>query len=32
MVGWIGESALKSWNKHPHPPKAGFEPLEVFGS
>ena len=32
MVGWIGESSLKFWNKHPHPAKAGFEPLEVFGS
>ena len=28
---WIAENALKSWNKHPHPPKAGFTPLEVFG-
>lgn len=32
MVGWIGENALKAWNKHPHPPKEGFTPLEVFGS
>ena len=31
MVGWIGENALKAWNKHPHPPKEGFTPLEVFG-
>ena len=31
MVAWTGENALKSWNKHPHPPKEGFEPLEVFG-
>jgi hypothetical protein len=31
MAGWIAENALKSWNKHPHPPKAGFTPLEVFG-
>src|SRR4051812_34114488 len=32
MTGWIGENALKFWNKHPHPAKPGFEPLEVFGS
>ena len=30
MVGWIGENALKAWNKHPHPAKPGFTPLEVF--
>ena len=30
MVGWIGENALKVWNKHPHPAKPGFTPLEVF--
>jgi hypothetical protein len=30
MIGWIGESALKSWNKHPHPAKPGFTPLEIF--
>ena len=32
MIGWIGEDALKSWNKHPHPAKPGFAPLEIFGS
>ena len=32
MIGWIGESALKVWNKHPHPAKPGFTPLEVFSS
>ena len=32
MLGWVGEGAMKAWNKHPHPPKPGFEPLEVFGS
>ncbi|HET6550702.1 MAG TPA: right-handed parallel beta-helix repeat-containing protein [Solirubrobacter sp.] len=31
MTGFIGENALKGWNKHPHPPKAGYKPLEVFG-
>jgi len=32
MISWVGEGAMKAWNKHPHPPKPGFEPLEVFGS
>ena len=32
MVGWTGEGAIASWKKHDHPPKAGLEPLEVFGS
>jgi len=32
MLGWVGEGAMKAWNKHPHPPKAGLEPLEIFGS
>ena len=31
MLGWAGEGAVKAWNKHPHPPKQGFTPLEVFG-
>ncbi len=30
MLTWIGEGALASWNKHPHPAKPGFTPLEVF--
>ena len=32
MVGWVGEGAVNSWKKHPHPPKPGITPLEVFGS
>jgi hypothetical protein len=32
MIGWIGENALKFWNKHEHPAKPGYTPLEVFGS
>ncbi len=32
MIGWTGEGAIASWKKHDHPAKAGFEPLEVFGS
>lgn len=32
LVGWVGENAVKAWNKHPHPPKPGFTPLEIFGS
>ncbi len=31
MTGFIGEGALKAWNKHPHPAKPGYTPLEVFG-
>ena len=31
MIGFIGEGAVKAWNKHAHPPKAGYTPLEVFG-
>ena len=30
MLGFIGENALKGWNKHPHPAKKGYTPLEVF--
>jgi len=30
MLTWVGEGALASWNKHPHPAKPGFTPLEVF--
>jgi hypothetical protein len=30
MLGFIGENALKGWNKHPHPAKQGYTPLEVF--
>jgi hypothetical protein len=32
MVAWTGEGAIASWNKHDHPAKPGFTPLEVFGS
>jgi hypothetical protein len=31
MTGFIGENALKGWDKHPHPAKPGYTPLEVFG-
>ncbi|HEX6021313.1 MAG TPA: right-handed parallel beta-helix repeat-containing protein [Solirubrobacter sp.] len=31
MIGFIGKNAVNAWNKHPHPPKAGYTPLEVFG-
>ncbi len=31
MLTWIGENALNAWNKHPHPAKPGYTPLEVFG-
>jgi Right handed beta helix region len=30
MLSWIGENALKAWIKHPHAPKPGYTPLEVF--
>ena len=30
MLAFVGEGALKGWNKHAHPAKAGFTPLEVF--
>jgi hypothetical protein len=30
MTAFIGEGALTAWNKHPHPPKPGYTPLEVF--
>ena len=32
MLSWIGEGALTGWdpNRKPHPPKAGYKPLEVF--
>jgi hypothetical protein len=31
MGGFAGEGAVQAWNKHPHPPKPGYTPLEVFG-
>jgi hypothetical protein len=30
MTAWIGQGALNGWKKHPHPPKPGYTPLEVF--
>jgi hypothetical protein len=30
MLSWIADNAPKFWNKHPHPAKAGYSPLEVF--
>ena len=30
MLQWAGAGALAAWNKHAHPPKPGFTPLEVF--
>ena len=30
MLAFIGEGALNGWNKHPHPAKPGYTPLEVF--
>jgi plastocyanin len=30
MLGWIGENALKGWNRHAHPARAGVTPLEAY--
>jgi Periplasmic copper-binding protein (NosD) len=30
MIAWTGQGALAGWSEHPHPPKKGYEPLEVF--
>jgi hypothetical protein len=30
MLGWVGEGAVPNWIRHPHAPKRGIEPLEVF--
>jgi hypothetical protein len=30
MISWTGRGALPNWIKHPHAPKRGFTPLEVF--
>jgi hypothetical protein len=30
MLSWVGEGALTAWIKHPHAPKPGLRPLEVF--
>jgi Pectinesterase len=30
MLAWAGTGALNGWNRHPHPPKKGYTPLEDF--
>ena len=30
MIGWTGTGALAGWNKHAHPAKKGYKPLEDF--
>jgi len=30
LLGFIGKGALAGWVKHPHPARAGFEPLELY--
>ena len=30
MIAWTGQGALAGWSEHPHPPKKGYEPLEIF--
>jgi hypothetical protein len=30
MLGLAGEAAVGAWIKHPHAPKPGFEPLEIY--
>jgi hypothetical protein len=30
MLGWAGAGAVPNWIRHPHAPKRGLEPLEVF--
>jgi hypothetical protein len=30
LAGYLGAAAVPRWIKHPHAPKAGFTPLEVF--
>jgi hypothetical protein len=30
MVSWVGDGALGAWVKHPHVPKPGIQPIEVF--
>jgi hypothetical protein len=30
MLGLAGEAAVGSWIKHPHAPKPGYEPLELY--
>jgi hypothetical protein len=30
MTALAGEAAVGSWIRHPHAPKPGFEPLELY--
>ena len=30
MLSWVGEGAVPNWIRHPHEPKRGIKPLEVF--
>jgi Right handed beta helix region len=30
MLGLSGEASVAAWNRHPHAPKQGFEPLEIY--
>jgi len=30
MLGWAGANAVPNWVKHPHKPKPGYTPLEVY--
>jgi Right handed beta helix region len=30
MLGLAGEAAVPKWNRHPHAPKRGLEPLELY--
>jgi plastocyanin len=32
MLGWIGENALKGWDRHDHPARPGVTPLETYGA
>ena len=30
LLSFTGAGGLNGWVKHPHPARAGFEPLEVY--
>jgi hypothetical protein len=30
MLSLAGEASVAAWNRHPHAPKPGFEPLELY--
>jgi hypothetical protein len=30
MAGLAGEAAVAQWIRHPHAPKPGYKPLELF--